>query len=197
MTYRAGTSSRGQSIPRSRECSCAKSPQSVRFIDIVADPPNVSTRGVNKVSREVTETMPLICAPQAPPEMFLMKPLMPTPTRKQLIGKTHDDRARVDKVDKPNAEIVELKDDKSDIAKGTESKIDDVAKIEREKASDAKPMQSPRTKTATLLRNAIQRQMWNNREGTHGNSSSSLSSPAAVRTMLSLRPCTACSTMCC
>ena len=67
-----------------------------------------------------------------------MKPLLPRPKKKPLIGKTHDDRAKVDKVDTTNAEIVDLKDDKSDIANGTASQIDDVAQIERDKASEAK-----------------------------------------------------------
>ena len=113
-------------------------PQSVRFMIIVTDPLNMFTREVIIVSREVTQTVLLLCALQAPLEMVLMKPLLPTTKKKPLIGKTHDDRARVDKVDKPNAEIVELKDDKSDISNGTESQIDDVAKIERDKACEAK-----------------------------------------------------------
>ena len=112
--------------------------QSVRFMVIVTDTLNMSTREVIKVSREVTETLPLICSPQAPPEMGLMKPLMPMPKEKPLIGKTHDDQARVDKVDKPNVKIVALKDDKSGIANGTKSQIDDVAKIDRDKSSEAK-----------------------------------------------------------
>ena len=100
-------------IQRTKHSSVARmfvreKPKSVRFMIIVTDPLNVSTREVIKVSREVTETIPLICAPQSPLEMVLMKPLMPAPTRKPFFGKTHDDRARVDKVDKPNAEIVEL-----------------------------------------------------------------------------------------
>ena len=44
----------------------------------------------------------------------------------------------VDRVVKQNVEIVELKDDEGDIANGTESHVDDVAKIERDKASEAK-----------------------------------------------------------
>ena len=81
---------------------------------IVTDPLNVSQREVIKVTREVTETIPLICSPQAPLEMVLMKPLLPRPKKKPLIGQTHDDRANVGKIDKPNAEIVALRDDKSD-----------------------------------------------------------------------------------
>ena len=47
--------------------------------------------------------------------------------------------AQVDKLDKTNIVVVESKDDKSDtVAKGTESQIGDVAKIERDKASEAK-----------------------------------------------------------
>ena len=133
-------------------------PQNVRFMIIVTDPCNVTTREVIKVSRDVTEAIPLMCAAQAPLEMVLSKPLKPTPKKKPLIGKAarkiHDVRAKVDEVDKNrsneacsanvdevdkrNAEIVESKDEKRDIAKGTESQVDDVAKIERDKASEAK-----------------------------------------------------------
>ena len=136
-------------------------PQSVRFMIIVTDPCNVSTREVIKVSREVTETTPLMCAAQAPLEMVLSKPLKPTPQRvnKPLIdkaaGKTNDDRAKVDEIDKnrcneassakvdevdmTNAEIVKSKEDKSDtVAEGAESQNDNVAKSERDEASEAK-----------------------------------------------------------
>ena len=89
------------------------------------------------MSREVTEATPLICSSRAPLGMVLLKQLKPTPKKKP-VGKSHDDRAKVDKVDKTNAEIVESEDDEGDIAKGTESQIDDVAKIERDKASEAK-----------------------------------------------------------
>ena len=82
---------------------------------IVTDPLNVSTREVMKVSREVTEIRPLICASQAPLEMVLLKLLTPAPEKKPLFGKTQDERAKVDK-----------------------------------------PMQTPRSKTAEFLRNAIQ-----------------------------------------
>ena len=44
-------------------------PQSVRFMIVVSDPLNLSQREVIKVTREVTETLPLICSPQAPHEM--------------------------------------------------------------------------------------------------------------------------------
>ena len=71
------------------------------------------------------------------------------------VGKTHDDRAKVDQidknrsneassakvdeVDKTSAEIVESKGDKSDaVVKGAESQNDDVAKIERDEASEGK-----------------------------------------------------------
>ena len=90
-------------------------PQSVRFMIIVTDPCNVSTHEVIKVSREVTEATPLMCAAQAPLEMALSKPLKPKPQRAKktliykAVGKTHDDRAKVDEVDKTNAEIVESK----------------------------------------------------------------------------------------
>ena len=103
-----------------------KQRQSVRFMIIVTDPLNVSTREVIKVSREVTEATPLICASQAPLEMVLMKPLKPTPKKKPTTspGRTLKSSNR--------------KNDKGDIAKGTESQIDDVDKIERDKASEAK-----------------------------------------------------------
>ena len=90
------------------------------------------------MTREVTETTSLICSPQASLEMVLMKPLVPRLKKKPLIGQTHADRANVGNIDKPNAEIVALRDDRSDIAKGTEPQIDDVAKIERDEASEAK-----------------------------------------------------------
>ena len=67
---------------------------------------------------------------------------MPRQKKKPLIGQTHDDRANVGKIDKPNAEIVALRDNKSDIAKGTESQIDDVAKTERDKAAEAKTVKT-------------------------------------------------------
>ena len=51
--------------------------QNVRFMIIVTDLVKVSTREVIKVSREVAETIPLICASQAPLEIVLLKPLMP------------------------------------------------------------------------------------------------------------------------
>ena len=113
-------------------------PQSVRFMILVTDPLNLSQREVIKVTREVTETTPLICSPQAPLEMVLMKPLSPRLKKKQLIEQTPADRANVGKIDKPNAEIVALRDDWSDIAKGTESKINDVIKTESDKAAEAK-----------------------------------------------------------
>ena len=67
-----------------------------------------------------------------------MKPLLPRPKKKPLIGPTTIEPINVGKIDKPNAESVALRDDKSDIAKGTESQIDDVAKTERDKAAEAK-----------------------------------------------------------
>ena len=72
----------------------------------------------------------MICSPPAPLEMVWMKPLLPRPKKKPLIGQTHADRANVGKIDEPNAKIVALRDDGSDSAKGTESQINDVAKIE-------------------------------------------------------------------
>ena len=120
-------------------------PQVVGFMIFV-------TRGVIKVSREVTDATLLMCAAQAPLEMVLSKPLKPTaqhakkPLIDEAVKKTHDVRAKVDEIDKnrsheaynaqvnvvdmTNAEIFESKDDKGEIAKGTESKVDDVAKIE-------------------------------------------------------------------
>ena len=130
-------------LQRTKHTSVAKmfvrdQPQSVRFMIIVTDPLNLSQREVIKVTREVTETTSLICSPQASLEMVLMKPLVPRPKKKPLIGQTHANRANVGNIDKPNTEIVALRDDRSDIAEGTESQIHDVAKIERDKASEAK-----------------------------------------------------------
>ena len=61
-------------VQRTKHSSVARmyvreKPQSVRFMIIVTDPSNLSQREVIKVTREVTETIPLICAPQAPIEM--------------------------------------------------------------------------------------------------------------------------------
>ena len=70
--------------------------------------------------------------------MVLLKMLTPAPKKKPLFGKTQDERAKVDKVEESNAVIVESKDEKSDIAEGTESQIDNVAKIERDKTCEAK-----------------------------------------------------------
>ena len=108
-------------LQRTQHTSVAKmfvrdQPQSVQFMIIVSDPSNLFQREVIKVTREVTETIPLICSPQAPLEMVLVRPLPPRPKKKPLIGQTHADRANVGKIDKPNAEIVALRDDKSDIA---------------------------------------------------------------------------------
>ena len=130
-------------LPRTKHTSVARmfvrdQPQSVRFMIIVSDPLNLPQREVIRVTREVTETTNLICSPQAPLEMVLMRPLSPRPNKKPLIGQTHADRANVGKIDKANAEIVALRDDKSDVAKGTESQINDDAKTERDKAAEAK-----------------------------------------------------------
>ena len=75
------------------------------------------------MSREVTETVPLICAPQAPLEMVLIEPLLPRPKKKPLIGQTHDDRANVGKIDKTNAQIVAWRDDKSEAHSGLSRKV--------------------------------------------------------------------------
>ena len=64
-----------RNIPRSRGCSCVNSHRA-------------STRDVIKVSREVTETVPLICALQAPLETVLMRSLLPRANKNPLIGKT-------------------------------------------------------------------------------------------------------------
>ena len=176
-------------LQRTRHTSVAKmfvrdQPQSVRFMIIVSDALNLSQRLVIKVIREVTDTIHLICSPQAPLEMVLMTPLLPRPKKKPLIGQTHADRANVGQIDKPNAEIVASRDDKSDIAKGTKSQINDVAKTEREKAVEAKTDAVAENKTAEFLRNAIRRQMRNDRQGPHNSRRSSLSSPAAVQPTL-------------
>ena len=68
---------------------------------------------------------------------------MTTLSRASTLLRSHSDvciasTARVDNVDETNAETVKSKDDEGDIAKRTESQIDDVAKIERDKASKAK-----------------------------------------------------------
>ena len=74
-------------IQRSKHSSVSRmflreKPQSVRFMIVVPDPLNVSTREVITVSREVTEATPLICAAQAPLQMVLTKPFKPTPKKK-------------------------------------------------------------------------------------------------------------------
>ena len=151
MIERKSDKARWTIIQRSKHSSVSRMflremPQIVRFMIIVTDPLNVSTREVITVSREVTEATPLICAAQAPLEMVLTKPLKPTPKKKPLIdkavGETNDDRAKVDaidknrsneapdanvdEVDKTNAEIDESESDKSDtVAKGAASQNDD------------------------------------------------------------------------
>ena len=79
-------------IQRSKHSSVSRmvlreTPRSVRFMVIVTDPLNVSTREVMKVSREVTEIIPLICASQAPLGMVLMKPLKPKPKKEAVFRK--------------------------------------------------------------------------------------------------------------
>ena len=80
--------------------SLREMPQSVRFMITVTDQCNVSTREIIKVSRNVTEAIPLMCAAQAPLEMVLSKTRKPTLKKKPLIGKAvrkiHDDRAKTD-----------------------------------------------------------------------------------------------------
>ena len=81
-------------LQRTKHTSVAKifvrdQPQSVRFMIIVSDPLNLSQREVIIVTREVTETTPLICSPQAPLEMVLMKPLSPRPKEKPLFRDFH------------------------------------------------------------------------------------------------------------
>ena len=94
-------------LQRTKHTSVAKmfvrdQPQSVRFMIIASDPLNLSQREVIKVTREVTVTTPLICSPQAPLEIVLMKPRLPRPKKKPLIGQTHADLANVGKIDKPS-----------------------------------------------------------------------------------------------
>ena len=67
--------------------------------------------------------------------------------KKPLIGKIHGDRANVDKT---NAAIVVSKDDKGDNAKGTESYIDHVAEIERDKAYESPIDAVAKNKTGEL-----------------------------------------------
>ena len=74
--------------------SCEIQSQSVRFMIIVSDPLNLSQREVIKVTREVTETTPLICSPQAPVDMVLMKPLLPRPKKKPLMSAKLTNRTR-------------------------------------------------------------------------------------------------------
>ena len=106
-------------------------PQSVRFMIIVSDPCNVSTREVIKVSREVTEVKTS--------DMFGASTSAKTSSIDKAVGKTHDDRVKVDEVDKTDAVIVESKDDRIDtVAKGVESQDDNVAKSGRDETSRAK-----------------------------------------------------------
>ena len=87
--------------------------------------------------------------------------------------------AKVDEVDKRNAEIVESKDDNSDTdAEGVELQDDNVAKSERDEASEA---MTDVVAEAKFLRNAIQRQMWNKRQRPHNSgSNSSSAAPQSV-----------------
>ena len=97
---------------------------------IVTDPCNVSTREIIKVSRA------LICAAQALLEMVLWKLLKPPPQRvkrpliDKAVGKTHDDRAKVDEIDKSrrneasSAKVDEIDKDRSNEA--SSAKVDEV-----------------------------------------------------------------------
>ena len=96
---------------------------------IVTDPWNMSTREVIKVSRELTERERVPLTTSTARDGF---------DETAQAGQTHADRANVHKIDKPNVQIVELKDEKGDIVDGTEPQIDDVAKIERDKDFEAK-----------------------------------------------------------
>ena len=65
-------------------------PQSVRFMIVVTDPCNVSTREVIKVSRGIAEETTLTCSARAPLEMTLSKSLKP---QLQRVKKTMMDKA--------------------------------------------------------------------------------------------------------
>ena len=85
---------------------------------IVTDPRNLSTCEVIKVSREKTEASPLTYLPRAPLELVPLQPIkspvLPTPRREkkplivetvesekdEVVGNDHDDRAKVDEIDK-------------------------------------------------------------------------------------------------
>ena len=115
--------------------------ESVKFMVIVTDPRNVSSREIIKVSRDVTEALPLKCLARAPLELvpfqLIKSPVLPTPRREkkplivetvesekdEVVGHDHDDRAKVDEIDKnrgneassskTNADVVESKNDRS------------------------------------------------------------------------------------
>ena len=63
---------RNEHYPGSRMVLREK-PESVKFMLIVTDPPNVSTREMIKVSREFTEITPLSLSPRAPLELVLCR----------------------------------------------------------------------------------------------------------------------------
>ena len=141
-------------------------PQSVKFMVIVTDPRNVSTREIIKVSRDVTEATPLAYLARAPLELvpcpgwsehltsIPIKPpvlLLPRREKKPLIVETVGSAAinknrskeassvKVDEVDKTSAAIVEPKDDRIDtIPEAAESQNDNVSKRERDETSRAK-----------------------------------------------------------
>ena len=101
-------------------------PESVKFMLIVTDPPNVSTHEISKVSREFTEITPLSYSARAPLELVprpgwlehltsnpTKPPVLPTLRRENktlvveideskkevVVENDHDDRATVDVID--------------------------------------------------------------------------------------------------
>ena len=133
-------------------------PESAKFMVIVTDTRNVSTREIIKASRDITETTPLTYLARAPlevaPRQPIKPPVLPTPQRekKPLIVETAESEkdeidknssneassAKVDEVDKTNAVIVDSKDDGIDTIASAESQDGNVAKSERDEASGAK-----------------------------------------------------------
>ena len=110
-------------LHRSKNYSVARmflreKPESLKFMVIVTDPRNLSTREVIKVFRDITEGLPLTYLARASLEFLPLQPIkppvLPTPPRekKRLIveavesgkdddaGNAHDDRAKVDLIDK-------------------------------------------------------------------------------------------------
>ena len=66
---RIGPSRNEARITRSRERSCATDHRVLKFMLIVTEPPNVSTREVIKISREFTEVTALSYGARAPVEL--------------------------------------------------------------------------------------------------------------------------------